>query len=105
MRRPQTDKFLCLFLPLLSLLPLLSAIYPGYKVNTWQISEWLINYQGGFVRRGLPGEIILALSKQGINPYLAIIGLSFSIWLLLLLVLLKLSAYRGFPPLIICSQL
>ena len=105
MTHRQTDKFLCLFLSLLSLLPLLSALYPGYKVNSWQISEWLINYQGGFVRRGLPGEIILALSKLGINPYLAIIGLSFSIWLLLLLVLLKLSAHRGFPPLVICSQL
>src|SRR5262249_30076468 len=72
---------------------------------SWQISEWLINYQGGFVRRGLPGEIILTLSKQGINPYLVIMGLSFGIWLLLLLVLLKLCAHRGFPQLVICSQL
>ncbi len=29
----------------------------------WTISEWLINYQGGFTRRGLLGEIIFQLSK------------------------------------------
>lgn len=29
----------------------------------WTISEWLINYQGGFTRRGLIGEIILILSN------------------------------------------
>jgi hypothetical protein len=26
--------------------------------NTYTITEWLINYQGGFVRRGLLGEIL-----------------------------------------------
>src|SRR5262249_9242682 len=101
----QLDKFLCIFLPLLSLPALLTTIYPGYEVNSWQITEWLINYQGGFVRRGLPGEIILALSRQGINPYLLIVGLSFSIWLILFVVLLKLSVHKGFPPIIICSRL
>ena len=30
--------------------------------NDSTISEWLINYQGGFVRRGLPGEIFFRLS-------------------------------------------
>ena len=29
----------------------------------WTISEWLINYQGGFTRRGLLGEIIFQFSK------------------------------------------
>ena len=29
----------------------------------WTISEWLINYQGGFTRRGLLGEIVFQLSK------------------------------------------
>src|SRR5262249_18441108 len=89
----------------LSLPALVSAIYPGYKVNSWQISEWLINYQGGFVRRGLSGELILALSRQGLNPYFVIIGMSFSIWLILIIVLLKLSANRSFPKVIILSQL
>ena len=33
-----------------------------YKNNSydssWTIGEWLISYAGGFVRRGLPGELI-----------------------------------------------
>ena len=30
--------------------------------NDWSISEWLINYQGGFTRRGLGGEINIFLA-------------------------------------------
>src|SRR5262249_50534293 len=99
------DRLLLISMLILCLPPLVSAVYPGYNVNSFQISEWLINYQGGFVRRGLPGELILALSRQGLNPYFVIIGMSFSIWLILIVVLLKLSANRGFPKLIILSQL
>jgi len=29
-----------------------------YEVSSWAISEFLINYQGGFVRRGLIGEVL-----------------------------------------------
>ncbi len=29
--------------------------------RTWIISDWLINYQAGFVRRGLPGELLFRL--------------------------------------------
>ena len=29
----------------------------------WTISEWLINYQGGFTRRGFLGEVIFQLNK------------------------------------------
>ena len=31
--------------------------------NDWSISEWLINYQGGFTRRGLGGEINIFLAS------------------------------------------
>ena len=31
--------------------------------NDSSISEWLINYQGGFTRRGLGGEIGIAISN------------------------------------------
>ena len=30
--------------------------------NSWITSDWLINYEGGFVRRGLVGEILLSFS-------------------------------------------
>ena len=32
-----------------------------YLNDSWTIGEWLINYQGGFVRRGLLGEGIYLL--------------------------------------------
>jgi hypothetical protein len=32
--------------------------------NAWPMSEWLINYQGGFVRRGLIGEIFFQLNPD-----------------------------------------
>lgn len=30
--------------------------------RNWALSDWLINYEGGFVRRGLPGEITYQIS-------------------------------------------
>ena len=37
--------------------------------NPWTIGEWLISYAGGFVRRGLPGELIHKISEGfGISP-------------------------------------
>ena len=32
--------------------------------NSWTIGEWLISYKGGFVRRGLPGQIIHIISEN-----------------------------------------
>jgi hypothetical protein len=38
--------------------------YDGYiNHNSWKIGDWLINYQGGFVRRGFMGEIIYHISN------------------------------------------
>ena len=49
---------------------ILAHIQGGYSLASWQLSEWLINYAGGFVRRGLPGEGIALLSKlTNTSPY------------------------------------
>ena len=32
--------------------------------NSWTVGEWLISYAGGFVRRGLPGELIHFISTK-----------------------------------------
>ena len=37
------------------------SFYTEY--STWQYADWLINYQGGLVRRGLIGEILFRLHK------------------------------------------
>ena len=37
--------------------------------NSWTVGEWLISYAGGFVRRGLPGELIHFISlKYSLSP-------------------------------------
>ena len=33
------------------------------EYSAWQYSDWVINYQGGFVRRGLIGEILYQIHK------------------------------------------
>lgn len=51
--------------------------------NTWQVSEWLINYQGGFVRRGLAGEIlffssqIMSIPPQVIAVFISLVAYVF----------------------------
>ena len=35
----------------------------SYLNNGWLIGDWLINYEGGFVRRGIAGEFFLLLNK------------------------------------------
>ena len=32
--------------------------------DSWTIGEWLISYAGGFVRRGLPGELVQFFSRK-----------------------------------------
>lgn len=45
----------------------------SYLSNKWTIGEWLINYEGGFVRRGLPGQIIYFISSQlNISPIIIV---------------------------------
>lgn len=41
-------------------------------INGWTFNEWLINYKGGFVRRGLIGEFIFNTNKLGIDHRLII---------------------------------
>jgi len=61
----KSDQFLSIFFFTLiivgSLLNTLSN--KTYQYDSWTIGEWLINYQGGFVRRGLSGEVIYFLSN------------------------------------------
>lgn len=55
---------------------LMQKIWFGYAKESWSISEILINYQGGFVRRGLLGELIYWFSNHN----------DFSIYTLILLI-------------------
>lgn len=43
---------------------LTQQVLTTYGCESWWISEFLINYQGGFVRRGLMGEILFFFAKN-----------------------------------------
>jgi len=52
--------FLLFFLAssLNGLLPVFRGDFHYINYKFWVVSEWLINYQGGFVRRGLSGQVL-----------------------------------------------
>ena len=50
----------------------------------WNFYDWLYNYEGGFIRRGLTGEILFAITDfTGISPVLAVSLLSLSCFVIL----------------------
>ena len=58
--------------------------------NYWTIGEWLISYAGGFVRRGLPGQIIYYFSNHlAISPIVLIWIISFSALISLAILLIN----------------
>ena len=62
------------------------------------ISEWLINYQGGFTKRGIIGQIAVELSRQFESNLRWVIfllqSLAYTIYFLLLYSLLKNLRYE-----------
>lgn len=87
----------------------------GWGAESWQMTEWLIHYADGFVRRGLAGSVFLWLSQHtGIAANHGVIVVSLAChaglvaWLLrkatrLFPVALLLSGMMaGFPPLQDC---
>jgi hypothetical protein len=80
----------------------LYRLFKGYCKESWQITEWLINYQGGFVRRGLPGELLFSLNKYtGISTYVVILVISVSSYILLVLFIYNSFKTSGYPIIIL----
>ena len=50
----------------------------GIGGATYRVGDWLINYAGGFVRRGLFGELLFAASPPGPPTLLALAGFQLS---------------------------
>jgi hypothetical protein len=61
------------------------------KDRAWTISDWLINYQGGYVRRGLAGEIFYLFSRLlHISPIAFVLMAYFAAYAVLLLMFRRL---------------
>ena len=73
--------------------------------DSWQITEWLINYAGGFVRRGLPGEIVHLLSSASSVPAnLIVITVSMAVFAALVVIIRQRTA-GVLPFAVVCSPL
>ncbi len=71
--------------------------------DSFQLTEWLINYSGGFVRRGLPGTVISFVAGwSGIQANYLIIVFSFLCYGILVFWFLH-RATRKFPAILILS--
>lgn len=71
-------------------------IYNDFTYGSFEISEWLVNYQGGFVRRGICGELIYQLYQ--IHPFdiiMFIKGICSVSSILLLILLLNIFKREG----------
>ncbi len=69
------QKSLPYFFALVFITTVVGALSGYLEHNSWKMGDWLINYQGGMVRRGFLGEIIYQLSHfTHINPGLFVIA-------------------------------
>lgn len=56
-----------------------------YDINNWGYTEFLINYQGGFIRRGLLGELLFQFSRfSGVSPVTVIMVISLTVYAIVL---------------------
>jgi hypothetical protein len=77
---------------------LYSQIAEGFGKESWQITEWLINYEGGFVRRGFSGEVILKFYTHfGIAPYALIVSFCLICYLVLIAFFVYYFIKKGYP--------
>ena len=69
---------------------------------SWEISEWLINYEGGFVRRGIMGQMLWALEQWfPFDVRVALMGVCIIASALMLWGILRLFRKEGWALLII----
>ncbi len=74
-------------LPLILAFAWMTGDYSTHRFDVRPISEWLINYQAGFVRRGLAGEILLQFfgSNGVVRPLYVIMFCSYILYVILFL--------------------
>lgn len=101
--------FTFLFFIVLCATALFSLIHVS-SYESFQISDWLINYQGGFIRRGLVGEILFQIEK--VSPYNvrhAILAIDLIFYFLFFLLIFKIFIRHGWSllgamfPIVCCT--
>lgn len=72
--------------------------YEFTDINPWSFTELLINYEGGFVRRGFIGNIIFQLDNDGIlfDTLYLVIFINFVLFIFLIFLNLRKSSLSNF---------
>ncbi len=53
----------------------------AYIKSDWSIADWLINYEGGFVRRGLPGQVFWLTGRLlHLSPIVPLVALQLTLY-------------------------
>lgn len=73
-------------LAMVFLVRLYSLFTTPLTYTEWGVSEWMINYAGGFVRRGLSGQVLWSL--YNIHPFNLLMGIRMIIFLSSILILI-----------------
>ena len=72
-------------------------LFEKHEYSSWNISEFLINYQGGFVRRGLFGELLFFFAKSfNVNVVWTIQAISFLCFVFLCFFFVKCFLKKGY---------
>lgn len=78
--------------------------YDEYIYRSWEISDWMINYEGGFVRRGLCGEILYLFYSW--HPYPmrdVILIINITVFVIFLWLVIRLFLKEGWSFVILFS--
>lgn len=78
----------------------------GFDFKSYEVSDWLVNYEGGFVRRGLIGQVLLELEKLHLyDVRLAIAAIIAVCSVAILWILVRIFRREGWSLLIIPTGL
>ena len=74
----------------------------GFDFMSYEVSDWLVNYEGGFVRRGLIGQLLLELEKLHLYDMRLAIALIIAVCSIAILwILVRIFKKEGWSLLII----
>lgn len=78
----------------------------GFDFKSYEVSDWLVNYEGGFVRRGLIGQVLMELEKLHLyDVRLAIAAIIAVCSVAILWILVRIFRREGWSLLIIPTGL
>ncbi len=106
---PFTEKLLRLLFPIYLLTIVILTLIKGYELfashHSWVMGDWLINYAGGFVRRGLIGEILTRIASPlhtspGLLAFLLFSACYLGFFVFTYLIMLKRRFWMPFAPLL-----